>query len=137
MPMLIAQITLFGACPVTDTPGSNEKPTREELIALCERALKQSTVDKWHNSDSASACMQLGVGYALLCAGAEFYVLTPSTVKRSSESRLMSDDATYWVHFDFPGFDAFEYGPDDPTTWQDETAYIPTAARLDRGGDWY
>lgn len=112
-------------------------PTRDELIALCERALRQATVDKWHDRDSATACMQLGVAYALLCAGAEFYVITPATVKRDSERHLKSDGQMLWVHFDFPGFDAFEYGRDDLTTWQSETAYIPTAARLDRGGDWY
>jgi hypothetical protein len=112
--------------------------TRDELISLCERGLRQATVDTWCDRDSAGACQQLGVAFALLCAGAKFVVLDGTNHPHPSESHLKTDGKTIWVHFDFPGFNAFEMGHDeDDGYWDDETAYIPSAARLDQGGDWY
>lgn len=114
--------------------------TREDLIAICERAAKQATVDSWSNRDSASACQQLGVAWALLQAGVEFIVLDGENHPHHSESHLKTDDQTIWLHFDFPGFNAFESwdGARDRNAWDDETAYLPTTARLDaRDGDWY
>lgn len=107
--------------------------TREELIALCDRGLRQATVEQWSDRDSATACQQLGVAYALLCAGADFIVLDGKNHPHHSESGLKSDDQTIWVHFNFPGFAHFDWDGG----FDNETAYIPTAARLDCGGDWY
>ena len=107
--------------------------TRDELISICERAAKQSTVDTWRDRDSAGACQQLGTAWALLCAGVEFIVLDGTNHPHHSESHLVTSDQTIWLRFDFPGFAHFDYDGG----WDDETAYLPTPARLDRGGDWY
>lgn len=107
--------------------------TREDLIAICERAAKQASVETWHDRDSAKACQQLGVAWALLTAGAAFLVLDGTNHPRHSESRLVTDDQTIWLRFSFPGFAYVDYDG----AWDTETAYLPTTARLDRGGDWY
>lgn len=49
-----------------------DRPTREDLLALCERAFVPH--DRWRNRDSSSAQRQLGEAYALLKAGCDFYV---------------------------------------------------------------
>lgn len=105
----------------------NEKLTREDLIALCERAVVN--VGKWHDRDSAHAQEQIGTAWALLNAGCEWAL--------STDPR--SDNRTVWVKITYPSFHAFEEGPDDRDHWNTELFYIPTGARLDAttGKDWY
>lgn len=96
------------------------QPTREELIALMDRAVVPQ--EKWHNRDSASAQRQLGEGRALLLAGCPF---------------VFDDDCdqdTWWITISYKGFDWFEQHI--PSS---DTCYIPTAKRLEAraGEDWY
>lgn len=102
--------------------------TREELIALCERAPAQ--MSDWYNRDSASAHLQLGQAWALLRAGCPFQVITVG--------HMATTDTTIWVHIEWKGFQAFELGLEDGGMDDDEF-YIPTAKRLDDvgGRDWY
>lgn len=99
--------------------------TREELVAICERAVVP--VGKWRNRDSSSAQEGVGRVWALLKAGAEFSIL--------DRGRLATDERTIWIEVDWPGFAHFEYGGHD----ESDTFYLPTPARLDaaNGGDWY
>lgn len=48
--------------------------TREDLIAICERAIVPQ--DHWRNRDSASAQLGVGAALVLLKAGCKFVVLT-------------------------------------------------------------
>jgi hypothetical protein len=100
---------------------------REQLIALCERAVVP--VENWRNRDSSDAQKQVGEALMLLRAGAEYVEAT---------SPEQADD-TIWIYIYYPGFTAFEYGSADRANWERELFYIPTAARLDRanGKDWY
>lgn len=115
----------------------NEAPrwdySREELIAVCERAVVP--VEKWRNRDSASAQQGVGLAWVMLRAGAEFYINPP----RPGHSGCRTDERTIWVEFHWPGFRALEYGRSDHANWEDETIYLPTPARLDKadGDDWY
>lgn len=101
--------------------------TTEELIALCQRGVVQ--VGEWHNRDSSSAQTQLGEALALLRAGAEWC---------ESKDPAATED-TFWIYISFPGFNAFEEGKGDRSSWTRELFYIPTAKRLDaaNGRDWY
>jgi hypothetical protein len=101
--------------------------TREDLIAICERGFVP--VDEWHDRDSAGAQRQLGEALALLRSGCDWWLA----------SSPVTDDRTIWIEAEFPGFNAFEYGRSDRSTWDCETFYLPTAARLDErsGSDWY
>lgn len=100
---------------------------REDLIALCERAVVP--VEDWRDRDSADAQKQVGEALALLRAGAEFSL--------ASDPKQTED--TIWIHCYYPGFNAFEYGRGERANWESDLFYIPTAARLDRvgGKDWY
>lgn len=100
------------------------RPTREDLIAICERAFTPQ--EKWRNRDSGDAHRQLGECYALLKAGCDFYV--------RYDGRLH----TWWVTVEYHGFDYFEYGAQEGCT-SNEQFYLPTAERLDArpGEDWY
>ena len=106
-----------------------EFPTREELIDLCTRGVVPQ--EHWYNRDTAGAQRQLGEALALLKAGCDFHEEVSHYMK--------SDSNTIWVRIEFPGFNAFEYGPADRSTWESETFYIPTADRLyeAKGKDWY
>lgn len=68
---------------------------REELIALCERAVVP--VEQWSDRDSADAQKQVGEALVLLRAGVEF------TLQERTKDTL-------WVRCYYPGFTAFEYG---------------------------
>ena len=97
--------------------------TREELIALCERAIVAE--DLWSNRDSATAQQKIGRCWALLKAGCEFVITDPKD--RFGSINL---DITY------TGFNCFELGEG----YEDEDSfYIPTAEKLDavNGKDWY
>lgn len=101
--------------------------TTEELIALCERAVVN--VGNWHDRDSARSQVRIGTAWALLKAGCEW---------REASSPISTEE-TIWIEIDYPGFYAWEEGRDDRDNWEQETFYIPTAARLDAstGRDWY
>lgn len=122
--------------PATPTP-SVEDESREALIALCEAAAVP--MDKWRNRDSASAQQQVGQALALLRAGCPFTVLRGQPTAHYN-GHLLSDDKTLWVDISFRGFQAFEYGGGrEDGYWDDETFYLPAAARLQEaaGNDWY
>lgn len=111
--------------------------TREELIALCERA--RVPQDKWMNRDSERAQRQIGEAWALLSAGCEFQVCVTQ-----DGSGCSTDDDTIWIETFSKGFNYFEsYSPEEGDIERDymesETSYIPTAKRLEEaaGGDWY
>jgi hypothetical protein len=98
---------------------------RDRLIALCERAAVPK--EKWRNRDSASAQMQLGKGWALLKAGADFQIN-----KQFSNQDVYSLDI--WVE----GFRFFENGGNEEDR-DYESCYIPTEEALAKanGEDWY
>lgn len=100
---------------------------RQMLIKLCDDGA--SPVGKWSNRDSSSAHRQLGECRGLLASGCEFMA--------NPDARNQHWDVTIW----FPGFNYFEYGPDELPDGglEYETYYIPTRERLDRniGEDWY
>jgi hypothetical protein len=109
--------------------------TREELIALCERARVPQA--KWRNRDSAGAQRQIGEAWALLSASCDFEVL-------HEKGGLNSDANTWWIVISYEGFNFHESfsdldGDDRADYLETDNAYIPTAARLDKaaGGDWY
>jgi hypothetical protein len=108
--------------------------TREELVAVCERAVVP--VDRWTNRDSASAQENVGRAWALLRADCEFTVQPPHP---EGKSGCFTDDRTVWFTVRWPGFTAHEYGVADLTNWDDDTFYLPTPARLEAtiGRDWY
>jgi hypothetical protein len=95
-------------------------PTREEFIALIDRASVPES--EWHDRDSASAQIQLGKARMLLLAGCE-YTIDPGKAHDC-----------WWLEFTVHDFGYFETGD---LGW--ESAYIPTAERLDKakGEDWY
>lgn len=99
---------------------------REDLIALCEEAIRPESV--WRNRDSAGAHRQVGEAWALLKAGCDFGLIRSGS--------LTTDMNTIWVEISYRGFNAFEYGSDHNEA---DTFYIPTAGRLSRAGegDWY
>jgi hypothetical protein len=107
--------------------------TREELIAICERATVP--VEKWRNRDSAGAQQKVGLAWVMLKAGADFYINPP----RQGKQGCHTNSETIWVDLYWPGFQAFEYGRDDHANWEDEQVYLPTPARLEKsaGNDWY
>lgn len=102
--------------------GVTPQPTREQLIELCERGIVPES--EWRNRDSSGAQQQLGKAWALLRAGCAFRVADSPR----------SDANTWWIEFTFKGFNYFEVGE-----LEEDTRYIPTAARLDAhgGSDWY
>jgi len=107
--------------------------TREELIAICERAFVPQ--DKWHDRDSCSSQIKLGSAYALLKAGCKFEVI------HGDPHGCSTDADTIWLRFWTHNFRWFEYGDDDyPNGLEhDEVFYLPTAKRLNErnGSDWY
>jgi len=103
---------------------SKKTPTREDLLAICERALTTPYI-AWRNRDSSSAVRQLGEAHALLKAGCEFFV--------KPDERLH----TWWVTVTYPGFEYFEDGYDGMGPLDDERFYIPFAERVKDGEDWY
>jgi hypothetical protein len=105
-------------------PDTAARPTRDDLIALCERGIVPES--KWTDRDSAGAQMQLGKAWALLRAGCDF---------RLASSPEQTED-THWVEITYEGFDYVEMGAGHETT---DLFYLPTASRLERkaGHDWY
>lgn len=119
----------------TDLTGNRIEYSREELVALCERAVVP--VEKWRNRDSASAQEGIGRAWVMLRAGCEFDVrYGPPTIERSG---CFTDESTIWIDIEWPGFQAFEYERANTRLWDSDIFYLPTAARLERanGDDWY
>jgi hypothetical protein len=96
--------------------------TREEIIAICDRAVVQH--DKWSDRDSYSAQEQVAMLRALMLAGCDFEM----------DTHMSHNDGIVWVRVACRTFTAFEYGE-----MGSETFYIPTIARLEdtAGEDWY
>lgn len=105
-------------------PKAKTAPTREELLAICERALATPEA-AWCNRDSSSATRQLGEAYALLKAGCDFHV--------SRDDGLH----TWWVTITYRGFNYFEGDYDGMGPLDYERFYIPLAERVVDGEDWY
>lgn len=105
--------------------------TREELVALCERAVVAH--DQWSDRDSARAHVQLGQLWALLKAGCDFHI------NKVDDRTGMLDIWVTWR-----GFQWFE-GTGDPAEYrrdelmEDDTFYMPGEERLNDmdGKDWY
>lgn len=110
---------------MTDT--EEQAAQRKELIQLCDDGA--TPVEIWSNRDSSSAMRQLGECRGLLASGCEFMAHT------------VHDQSTWDVTIWFPGFNYFEYGPDElpDRGLEYETYYVPTRERLDRNPDrdWY
>lgn len=105
--------------------------SREDLISLCEDAIRPESV--WHDRDSEQAHRQVGEAWALLKAGCEFTVLDGQ--KNDGSFTLVTDNKTIWVEIRSRGFAHFDWGGD----YRDDSFYIPTRQRLDTCGDkdWY
>jgi len=100
----------------------SEKPSRAELIALCEAAIVPE--ERWCDRDSAGAQKQIGEVWALLRAGCAFEFKDD-----------MEREGTWWITVTYRGFGAFDW---DGLAERD-LFYIPTPQRLARteGRDWY
>lgn len=105
--------------------------TREELIAICERAIVPEA--KWMNRDSPNAQQEVGRAWAFLKAGCSFRVCA---AVNGRPGNCETDERTIWIEIDHRTFCSFEYGGGHVET---ETFYLPTPGRLqDRAGrDWY
>lgn len=118
----------------------NEKlPTREELIALCERAIVPQ--DKWDNRDSESAQQGIGRCWQLLKCGCKFEILT-----KENNPDYHSDEQTWKLQFWVRNFIWFEnYSSDESDGYKTGSDgkllnfYIPTEQSLEKanGDDWY
>lgn len=111
--------------------------TREELIAICEKAIVPQS--EWSDRDSFDSIKGVGIAYALLKAGCKFQVLY--------EEPLITDESTIWIKFWVKNFSWFEMAneedcPDGYCSDSDGselTIYLPTEKRLEqtKGKDWY
>jgi hypothetical protein len=99
--------------------------TRDELIAICERAVVPH--DRWSDRDTPSAQEGVGKAWVFLRAGCDFRVLTSGFV--------ITDDNTIWLEIDHDNFGVIDWGGPRET----ETFYLPTPERLNAnsGKDWY
>ena len=107
--------------------------TREELIAICEKATVPQS--KWWDRDSAGAIQQMGMAWALLKAGCEFRVIKEDNATDIEKvSNTITDEKTIWIDITYKGFRAFEGGDEEMTTF-----CLPTKERLKQvdGDDWY
>ncbi|WP_436702452.1 hypothetical protein [Nocardioides sp. BYT-33-1] len=100
--------------------------TREDLIAICERAVVPH--DRWGDRDTPGAQEGVGKAWAFLKAGCTFRVSTEGKY-------CVTDDRTIWIEIDHDDFGTRDWGGPGET----ETFYLPTPARLDAtaGRDWY
>lgn len=112
--------------------------TREELIAICERAIVPQ--DKWNDRDSCSAQIGVGTALVLLKSGCKFRVMTRAT-EGDAKHALVTDEETIWLEFWVHNFKWFEYGDEDQPDGflHEDHIYLPTPKRLDKaaGNDWY
>ena len=102
-----------------------KKPTTEELVGLCERAVVP--VNAWSDRDTPRSQEKIGKAWALLRAGCAW------RLAKSPESTPI----TWWIEITHPTFSSIEEG--DPDLVDDELFYIPTQQKLDAssGKDWY
>jgi hypothetical protein len=107
--------------------------TREELVAICERAVVPR--DEWSNRDTPHTHEKLGLCWVMLKAGCPFHVHRPAP--QGSKSGCHTDHETIWLTIEWPDFNDFEYGTGMNS--QSDTFYLPTPKRLDerQGRDWY
>lgn len=112
--------------------------TREELVAICERAMVPQ--DKWNDHGSCSAQIGVGAALVLLKAGCKFDVLTADNQK-GERAPLITNEKTIWIRFWVHNFMWFEIGDeDDPDGFKHENMIcLPTPEHLDeaQGNDWY
>lgn len=102
--------------------------TREDLIAICEKAIVPEA--QWRNRDTPRSQERVGTAWALLKAGCDWRIAEDMYDKRPAER-----EHTIWIQIEYPGFGTFDWeGPEE-----DELFYLPTEKRLAErvGGDWY
>lgn len=111
--------------------------TREELIAICQRAVVP--VKDWRHLQAAEVHEKHGLCWVLLTAGCEFTVqpAAPEGTRRSCAT-----DAQYiWVFIAWPDVSDLRLGtrPKAPAGSNCAAFRLPTPARLDEaaGKDWY
>jgi hypothetical protein len=106
--------------------------SREELIAICERAVVP--IEQWGNRDSPSAHEKLGLCWVMLKSGANFTV--HRAAKEGESSGCFTNDRTIWLTLHWHNFSDFEYGTEFS---ESEQFYLPTPERLEatKGRDWY
>lgn len=100
--------------------------TRDDLIAICERAVVPH--ERWSDRDTDSAQRGVGKAWAYLRAGCEFRVIYDDNI-------CGTDDRTIWVEITHDNFGVLDWGGPQET----DRFYLPTPARLDAtaGRDWY
>lgn len=110
--------------------------TREELIAICERAFVPQ--EHWWDRDTAGAQIKMGSCLALLKAGCYFEIQYTK-----DGSGCSTDENTIWIQFwvhDFIWFETEHTERDEKgNKFHDYHFYLPTESRLDerKGMDWY
>ncbi|MBD2503916.1 hypothetical protein [Anabaena azotica] len=97
---------------------TTELPTREELIALCQRAIVKES--NWRNRDSFLSQENIGRCWALLQADCQY--------------EIVENSRTWDLEFEVRGFQYFEIGEIEIVS-----GYIPKQELLDAksGNDWY
>ena len=105
--------------------------TREELIAICERAM--IPLHQWSNRDTPESIRAVGECWAYLKTGCEFRVHPEAVMLQKGLYTTMD---TIWVEVMHPTFNSFEYGGGHEAS---EIYHLPQPARLDEteGRDWY
>ncbi|VXC06823.1 hypothetical protein [Aeromicrobium sp. 9AM] len=103
--------------------------TREDLIAICEKAIVPES--DWSDRDSQRSQVKIGQAWALLKAGCDWHLADdPET-----------DARTIWIEIYSQGFNWFEGGYDgrDDEFLTRDLFYLPTPGRLIKadGKDWY
>ncbi len=100
--------------------------TRDELVAICERAVVPHA--QWSDRDTARAQEGVGKAWAFLRAGCDLRVITEGDI-------CVTDEQTIWIEITHDDFGVIDWGGPQET----ETFYLPTPARLDAhaGRDWY
>lgn len=113
--------------PSAEGPAMSDEYTRDDLIAICEQAIRPQTC--WRDRDSQGAQRQVGEAWALLRAGCEFEI---------DHTMGTFNGSTVWVAITSHGFNWFEEGADEEFLSRD-TFYLPSRARLaaSEDRDWY
>lgn len=115
--------------PVRDPAVVRTDYSREELVAICERAVVPHA--KWSNRDTPGSHEKLGLAWVMLKAGCEFSV-HPS----SEKSGCFTGRDVIWLTIYWRNFNDFEYGT-GPS--ESDSFYLPTPERLAKvdGRDWH
>lgn len=115
--------------------------TREELVAICEKAIVLQ--DKWSNRDSESSQKRVGRCWRLLKCGCKFHV-----VKESDDKDYHTTEKAIIIKFWVRNYLWFEDGMDVEETDKDGYEhdsnhesllfYLPQPKRIsETGEDWY